>query len=172
MLKRKKKIEDIPKGNVHIYNDKIPDKAKEVTREAIRESIKEGNTTDVAFNFTDERDGLQYKYVYTIRKESPEYDTEDVCNKIIDGLPVMYGTFESLNEFFNDFPDLKSHLISSGYPDIEETGMYIELEDCGNSKLISTEKEYYQFPIKNECPLLVRGVRCTDNQQKDLIFFS
>jgi hypothetical protein len=43
-------------------NDKTPDLAKEIFREILRESIKEGNTTDVAFNFTDELDGLHYKY--------------------------------------------------------------------------------------------------------------
>jgi len=172
LLKKKQKTEDIPKGNVHIYNDKIPDKMKEAVRQATRESIKDGNITDVAFNFTDELDGLQYKYVYTIRKESPEYDSEDVCNKIIDALPVKYGKFESLTEFFNRFPDFKSHLIASGFPDVEKTGIYLDIEDCGNSKLISSQKEYYQFPLPNECPLLVRGVRCTDKQNKEVIHFS
>lgn len=172
LLTKKQKTEDIPKGNVHIYNDKIPDKAKEAIREATRESIKEGNITDVAFNFTDELDGLQYKYVYTIRKGSPEYDTEDVCNKIIDGLTVRYGKFESLSEFFNLFPDFKSYLISRGFPDIEKTGIDLDLENCGNSKLISSKKEYYQFPLKNECPLLVRGVHYIDDQNKTVIHFS
>jgi hypothetical protein len=105
------------------------------------------------------------------RTDKPDFDKERVLDKLVSGLPVTYGTFNLLKEFFDYFPQAREHIIKK-YPDVEKTGMCIVLSECGNTSLIGKTREYYQLPIEYDYPILVLGAKYFDNDlQKDIIFF-
>lgn len=159
LSQEKNLLEQHEKPDLHVHWNNIPDKMKDDVKAAIKETYKD-NIDSVAFNGVE--NGIPYKYIYDFKKDASEYDKEDVGNKIINGMGVTFGRYERLSDFLVYYPKLKETWLEID-PNLEEHGICLLLSDCGKSKIITPEKEYYQLPMYDKCPSLVYGVQYDDN---------